>query len=61
MGLFSKSKCPHCKQPLTETGYSFPYPKWRCKNCIKRNKEKKEMEDRITKLENALNPQQDEK
>lgn len=51
MGLFSKPKCPHCGGPITETGYSFPFPAYRCRNCIKRNSELKELSDRIKKLE----------
>ena len=46
MGLFTKH-CPHCGSKLEPTGYSFPYPPWRCKNCIERNEIKK----RIDKLE----------
>lgn len=54
MGLFSKPKCPHCSAPLTPTNYAFPFPQWRCKNCIKRNTEKNELEDRIRELERIV-------
>ncbi len=54
MGLFSKSKCPHCGGKLTETGYAFPYPQLRCKICIQNNREKDALEERISKLERQL-------
>jgi tRNA(Ile2) C34 agmatinyltransferase TiaS len=57
MGLFSKPKCPDCSGQLTQTGYSFPFPQWRCKRCIKRNKEKKAFEERINRLENIIHKQ----
>lgn len=53
MGWFSP-KCPSCDGPLEETGYSAPYPSWRCRRCIKENKqasEIKEMSERIAQLE----------
>lgn len=55
MGLFSKPKCPRCGGVLTPTGYSWPFPALRCKNCIQNNKEKKDIEERISKLENQIN------
>ena len=54
MGLFSKPKCPHCGGKLTETGYSYPYPAYRCRACYKRNAEKMETDNRIKALEEAL-------
>jgi hypothetical protein len=60
MGLFSDPKCPNCNWPLTRTYYAFPFPQWRCKNCIKRNEEKKATEDRIKALENIILKKQTE-
>lgn len=56
MGLFSRKlpKCPHCGGQTTPTGYSYPYPQLRCKNCIQRNTEKQELEARIKALEDKL-------
>jgi tRNA(Ile2) C34 agmatinyltransferase TiaS len=54
MGLFGKPKCPRCGGNLEYTGYSWPYPEWRCPACINRNKEKKrisDLEKRIKELE----------
>lgn len=34
MGLFTP-KCPICSQPLQATGYSAPYPQYRCLACIR--------------------------
>lgn len=53
MGLFKKY-CPQCGGILERTGYSFPFPQWRCNNCIKRNKEMKLLERRIDELEKKL-------
>lgn len=53
MGLFSNPKCPYCGEVVTATGYSFPYPAYRCENCIERNKQReriKELEKEIEKL-----------
>lgn len=57
MGLFSNPKCPQCGLPVTPTGYSFPFPQWRCKNCIKKDEEKNELEERIRRLENIIKSQ----
>lgn len=34
MGWFTP-KCPICSQPLQSTGYSAPYPQYRCLACIR--------------------------
>ena len=57
MGIFSKPKRPQCGQPVTETGYSFPFPQYRCEFCIKRATEKAELEERISRLENIIQNQ----
>lgn len=54
MGLFGLPKCPHCGGKTERTGYSFPYPQLRCRNCIRNNKAKREDEDRIKKLEERI-------
>ncbi len=59
MGLFSLPKCPHCGGKITPTGYSFPYPQYRCKNCIKINTEKQALENRIKSLEESINKLKD--
>jgi tRNA(Ile2) C34 agmatinyltransferase TiaS len=56
MGLFSTPKCPHCGGKLQYTGYSWPYPEYRCPACIDRNKQArkvKELEKRIKELESS--------
>lgn len=53
MGWFTK-KCPYCGGPLEETGYSIGCAEYRCRNCIKRNREKREFEKRLVALENKL-------
>ena len=58
MGLFSKPKCPYCGGPVVPTGYSLPFPGWRCNNCYQKNaqkKEMKEMKDKIKELEDKIN------
>jgi tRNA(Ile2) C34 agmatinyltransferase TiaS len=50
MGLFSKPKCPRCGGPITATGYSFPFPQYRCRNCIAKNQQDK----RIKELEKQV-------
>lgn len=50
MGLFTKY-CPECGGKLERTGYAFPYPQWRCPNCIRNNKMKKRMDRLEKKLE----------
>jgi tRNA(Ile2) C34 agmatinyltransferase TiaS len=54
MGWFSKPKCPYCGGALAPTGYSLPFPGWRCNNCYKRNTEKKAQNERIAKLEQEI-------
>lgn len=54
MGWFSNPKCPYCGGDLTRTGYSFPYPQWRCRSCIRKNSEKKALKDEIEDLKNRL-------
>lgn len=53
--MFSR-KCPRCGSKLEATGYSAPYPSYRCRSCIKSNADKKkikELEARLAQLENA--------
>lgn len=50
MGLFSK-KCPFCGHELTRTNAQFPYPKYKCKNCIRNNRRDAEIEELIRKVE----------
>lgn len=44
MGFFTK-KCPYCNGSLVETGYSFPYPQYRCNNCVRNNKAQDDIEE----------------
>jgi tRNA(Ile2) C34 agmatinyltransferase TiaS len=60
MGLFGPPKCPHCGGPLKETGYSSPYPAWKCPRCIRTNTEKRKMDDRIKELEKRLSQMEKE-
>ena len=50
MGWFSNPKCPHCGSELEETGYCSPYPSWRCKTCITRNRREREREEEVAQL-----------
>lgn len=55
MGWFTK-KCPQCGSELEATGYSAPYPPYRCNNCIdnhKRDSEIAELRARLEKFENS--------
>lgn len=55
MGWFTK-KCPQCDGALEATGYSAPYPAYRCNNCIdnhKRATELAELRARVDELENS--------
>ena len=58
MSLFRKPKCPYCGGKLAPTGYSFPYPQWRCLSCITANtkaRKIKDLEERIKELEKRNN------
>jgi tRNA(Ile2) C34 agmatinyltransferase TiaS len=54
MGWFSNPNCPHCGSELEETGYCAPYPSWRCRTCIKANREKKEHEEELQSLRDRI-------
>lgn len=54
MGFFSNPKCSQCGREVVETGYSFPYPQYRCNFCMRDNHEKRELEKRITALEKTI-------
>ena len=53
-GLFKDPKCPHCGHELTYTGASFPYPEWKCTNCIKNNREKREQASEMADLKKRI-------
>lgn len=53
MGWFSL-KCPQCGGPVEATGYSAPYPAYRCKSCIAsaaRELELAALRERVARLE----------
>lgn len=39
--IIGKFNCPKCNCKLEVTGYSFPYPQFRCPSCIRKNRKKK--------------------
>jgi hypothetical protein len=47
-------KCPYCGGKLKLTNYAAPFPQWKCPRCIKRNKEIRNLKDRISALEENL-------
>jgi tRNA(Ile2) C34 agmatinyltransferase TiaS len=51
MGLFSNPKCPVCGIRTVPTGYSFPFPQWRCNNCYSRNKKQKEYDLKLQSMQ----------
>lgn len=54
MGIFSNPKCPRCGCKTVETGYSFPYPQFRCNNCVSNSEKAKAESRRIQDLEYRL-------
>ncbi len=50
MGIFSNPKCPRCGNKTVETHYAFPFPQYRCDNCIR----EKQKQDKIDELEERL-------
>jgi tRNA(Ile2) C34 agmatinyltransferase TiaS len=53
-GLFSNPNCPKCGRETEETGYAAPYPQYRCRSCITRNKENKNLQMQIDELRQQL-------
>lgn len=54
MGLFSNPKCPKCGNKTVETGYSFPYPAYRCSYCVREDAEQQEDNDELEGLKKRI-------
>lgn len=61
MSLFGNPRCPQCGRRTAPTGYSFPYPQWRCVPCLKQSNQQKsidELKKEITELKDHLKKSQ---
>lgn len=54
MGFFSSPKCPYCGGKLTYQGGSIGVKPWKCKNCIRRNREAREREEELAEIRQRL-------
>lgn len=54
MGLFSNPRCPRCGGKTVETGYSAPFPAFRCNRCVRENTQRRKDQKRINELEERL-------
>lgn len=53
-GLFKNPNCPRCGTEVVETGYSAPYPAYRCLRCSRENAQLQREDDRAAKLEKRI-------
>ena len=44
MGLFGTPKCPQCGGKTVATGYSLPYPQYRCNFCVAQSGKEEEIQ-----------------
>lgn len=54
--FFGKPRCSDCGGVVVQTGYSFPFPQWRCPFCYAKNIELDKMRKEINELKKNITP-----